>query len=158
MTNETLCSAAIEQAYSGSEEQAVELAIARIKTPIEDNNGISEMKTAKSIIMQYPDIAIPRILSLYPQDDIEINANIITAAGVLAGNKEIKTMLTQALLDTDLTTDDNPELVGQPLRICDIAYNQLVLNLKIKDVLRTIGTGMPIETRDYHISVLKAKL
>ena len=157
-TNETLSSAAIEQAYSGSEEQAVEIAIARIKTPIEDNDDILEMKTAKSIIMQYPDIAIPRILAIYPQDDVEINANIITAAGVLAGNAEIKTMLTQALFDTDFTIDDNPELLGKPLRICDIAYNQLVLNLKIKDVLRTIGTGMAVETRDYHISVLKSKL
>jgi hypothetical protein len=95
---------------------------------------------------------------LYPQADESINVNIINAAGAIVSDPGIRSMLIKALDDKYMTYDDNPELVGEPLRICDVAYNQLVLNLKVKGVLRTIGTGMPVETRDYHIGVLKTKL
>jgi PKD repeat protein len=160
MTNDKLSGSAISQAYSGREYDAIEIALMRVKTPIEstDNNCIQELKTAKSIFKQYSNIAIPRITSLYPQEDPAVNANLITASGVLVNNNEIKAMLIDALDDLTFTTDDNPELVGRPLRVCDIAYNQLVLNLNIQGVLRTIGTGMTEETRDYHINVLKGKL
>ena len=160
MTNQQLCNEAIAQAYSGSEYEAVELALARVKEPMEqtDESGIREMKTAKSIIAQFPDVSVPRLAGLYPQYDVSVNVNLITAAGALAGEKEILEMLLKALDDETLTIDTTPDLAGQPLRICDIAYNQLVLNLQIKDVLRTIGTGMTTDVRDYHIDVLKGKL
>ena len=44
------------------------------------------------------------------------------------------------------------------MRICDVAYNQLVLRYRIKNVLRTIGPIYRPENRDYHISVLKGRL
>ncbi|OHB53896.1 MAG: hypothetical protein A2Y10_14890 [Planctomycetes bacterium GWF2_41_51] len=160
MTNDQLCNEAIAQAYSGSEYEAVELALARVKEPMEptDDDGIREMKTARSILAQFPDVSVPRLAGLYPQYDVSVNVNLITAAGALAGEKEILEMLIKALDDETLTIDKTPDLVGQPLRICDVAYNQLVLNLKIENVLRTIGTGMTDDVRDYHIDILKGNL
>ncbi|HBG28290.1 MAG: hypothetical protein A2Y10_03400 [Planctomycetes bacterium GWF2_41_51] len=160
IVNEGLCSAAISEVYDGSEYEAVELALARVKTPIEttDNTGVRELKTAKSILAEFSDISIPRLTGLYPHQDVSINANIITTAGPLAGDSEIFAMLIEALDDKTETIDANPEMIGKPLRICDIAYNQIVLNLNIKDVLRTIGTGMTEDVRDYHIDILKNKL
>ena len=50
------------------------------------------------------------------------------------------------------------ETVGEPLRICDVAYNQLVLRYNVKGVLRVIGTIHKIDVRNYHIEKLKALL
>lgn len=44
------------------------------------------------------------------------------------------------------------------MRICDLAYNQLVLRYRLKNVLRTIGPVHRIETQDSHIEILKGKL
>ena len=44
---------------------------------------------------------------------------------------------------------------ANPLRVCDVAYNLIVLHYGIQNVLRTIGTVHRIEVRDYHIDKLK---
>jgi hypothetical protein len=48
-----------------------------------------------------------------------------------------------------------PESLGDPLRLCDVAYNQIVLHFEIQNALRTIGTVHKIEIRDYHIDKVK---
>jgi hypothetical protein len=67
-------------------------------------------------------------------------------------------LLTEALHDTSICQDLSGEALGEPLRICDMAYNQLMIRYSIKDVMRTIGTGHSIEVRDHHIRVLEDKL
>ena len=59
-------------------------------------------------------------------------------------------------MDKSVCEEKLPESVGDPLRVCDVAYNQIVLHFEIQNVLRTIGTVHRIEVRDYHIDKLKA--
>ena len=51
-----------------------------------------------------------------------------------------------------------PESTGEPLRICDVAYNQIVIRYKIKNVPRVIGSIHAIDMRDHHIQILKDML
>ncbi|HBG28289.1 MAG TPA: hypothetical protein DDX75_14480 [Phycisphaerales bacterium] len=155
--NSQLCEQAILEVFMNNEEQAVDYAIKIVQSHT-GKREINKLITAKHVLFQFADESIPQLLQLYPQMDNSVNANIIKAVGSLVFDSAIRNMLTAALNDKTEIFDDNPELVGQPLRICDIAYNQLVLNLKIKDVLRVIGTGMSEEIRNYHIDVLKTKL
>ncbi len=72
----------------------------------------------------------------------------------MAGGDVIRLLLIEALDDDTSCEDRLPETVGEPLRICDVAYNQLVLRYNIKGVLRTIGTVHNLEAREYHIQKL----
>jgi hypothetical protein len=98
------------------------------------------------------------LLELYANSPPLIKGNVIRVLGEMAGSVEIKTALINALDDTSVCGREDPEESGIPLRICDVAYNQLVLRYKIKGVLRTIGTVHTIEQRDYHINLLRELL
>ena len=158
--NTQLCETAVSQAFAGKEDEAVTHALAKLQSPdlMADYTGICELNAAKTVLSQFADISIPRLLAIYPQSNIISKAKLLATAGPMACDNEVRNMFIAALDDASFTVNDNPELVGEPLRICDIAYNQLVLNLKINEVLRVIGTGMSEEIRDYHIDVLKKKL
>jgi hypothetical protein len=80
---------------------------------------------------------------------------MIRVLGGMPGGKKIETVLMEALDDKMFCADDDPEESGLPMRICDVAYNQIVLRCKVKGVLRTIGTGHKLEVRNYHIEILK---
>jgi PKD repeat protein len=155
IANLELSKKAISEVFAGAENEAVDYALNILLSPAQK---VNKLTIAKRILLQFSNISAGRLSALYPQADESINVNIINAAGAIVSDPGIRSMLIKALDDKYMTYDDNPELVGEPLRICDVAYNQLVLNLKVKGVLRTIGTGMPVETRDYHIGVLKTKL
>jgi hypothetical protein len=155
IANVKLSEKAIAEVFAGFEENAVDYALNLLQSPSQNS---TKLVVAKRILAQFADLSASKLMISYPQLDESVNANIISSAGPLAFKPAIRDMLIEALDDKNFNYDNNSELVGEPLRICDIAYNQLVLNLNIKDVLRTIRTGMPVETRDYHISVLKAKL
>jgi hypothetical protein len=66
-----------------------------------------------------------------------------------------RSILKEALEDKSVCEETLPETLGDPLRVCDEAYNQIVLHFGIQNVLRTIGTVHKIEVRDYHIDKLK---
>lgn len=155
--NPELSKKAIAEIFADAKEQAVDYALSIVQSHTQKKEK-AKFITAKKILSEFADKSIPKLLSLYPQTDNTINANVITAAGPLAFDSDIRNMLIDALDDKNEVLDDNPELVGMSLRICDIAYNQLVLNLDIKGVLRTIGTGMSDDVRDYHIEILKRKI
>lgn len=112
---------------------------------------------ARNILQAFPTAAGGRLVAAYASGDTMTRANLITVAGALPG-KEITVLLSKALTDTTRYEDLDPERPGDPLRLCDLAYNQLVLRLKTPGVLRTIGPGLRYGTRDFHIAVLKGKL
>jgi len=98
------------------------------------------------------------LVSLYERGDAVTKGNIIQAAGNMAGGGEIRKLMIRALDDTSAYEEENPDSPGEPLRICDVAYNQLVLRYTITNVLRTISPLHSIATRDYHIAILKGML
>jgi len=100
------------------------------------------------------------IITFKVQDngDTVARSNVISVLGRMAGGQRVRDLLISALDDTTFCVSEYPERTGQLLRICDLAYNQLVLRYMVKDVLRTIGTVHSIEVRDYHINVLKSLL
>jgi hypothetical protein len=67
-------------------------------------------------------------------------------------------MLIAALDDKTATITDEQDAAGSSLRICDLAYNQLVLNLRIAGVLRMVRADQGTGERDYHINRLKEQL
>lgn len=155
IANSQLSEKAISEVFKNSQ-AAVDFALNILPalTQTNDHKSVNMLITAKRILVQFADQSIPKLLLL----DNPINKNIIIAAGPLSYDPSIRKMLVAALDEKAEVIDDSPDLVGQPLRICDIAYNQLVLNLKITNLLRTIGTSMDYETRDYHINLLKQRL
>ncbi len=164
LVNERFLERAISATYTGSKEQAVELALAHINTPsidIVDGVRVKRMKDfhiAKKILHQFPEISCEQLLLFYYCGSPSTKANVILAAGGLADQQQIYDMLINALDDKTVCENDKSEFDGEPLRICDLAYNQLVLNLQITGVLRTIRTDQNIDQRDYHIDMLKKQL
>jgi hypothetical protein len=98
------------------------------------------------------------LVSRYGESGTVTKGNIIQAAGSVAGGQEIRRLLTQALDDSSVYEEENPDAIGSPLRICDLAYNQLVLRYNIRNVLRTISPSHSIKNRDHHIGILKGVL
>ena len=110
---------------------------------------------AKQILQVFPKMATRELLKMYKNADSITRGNIIRAAGNVAGGSKIKKLLIRALDDKEFCEYKYLEMEGEPLRVCDVAYNQLVLRYEINDALRTIGTEFRVEVRDYHIDNLK---
>ena len=113
---------------------------------------------AKKFFQIFPDESLESLLDLYSSGGPKIRRNVIYAIGQMAGGQAIKALLIHALDDGDYCEESTAESIGEPLRVCDMAYNQLVIRYNVKDVLRTIGTIHSIEVRDYHIAKLKGLL
>jgi HEAT repeat protein len=116
-----------------------------------------DLYIGKKMFEVFPGEAIPKLLKLYETGDATTRGNVIRVSGNLAG-PEITALLVNALDDKTFCDPEDPEVEGLPMRICDVAYNQLVLRYRIKNVLRTIGPIYRPENRDYHIAVLKGRL
>lgn len=162
-TDGALLHKAIFATFENKKKEAIDLAMGRLKLrPTEMVDGKVVRRTvdlylAKKILGVFSDEAVGGLLKLYKDGDAVTRGNIIRIGGELADNAAMRSLLISAMEDKTSIEDKDPELTGEPLRICDLAYNQLVLKYKIKDVLRTIGTGHGIETRDYHINALKSR-
>ncbi len=164
LVNDKRMTETITATFKNKEKEAVENAIAQVQKPAEgltDSNTVtlnSQFTVAKKILQAFPEESIKLLLDTYESGDTTSRQNVINVIGIWAAKPSVREILRKALDDKTVCINENPELVGKPLRICDIAYNQLVLNLKIKNVLRVIGSSMNMETRDYHINILKSKL
>lgn len=110
---------------------------------------------SKRIFETFPEEAAPVLRVLYNNGDAVTRGNTIRAAGKVAGGQEIKHLLIEALDDVASYGELAPDDMGEPLRVCDMAYNQLVLRYSIRNVHRTIGPGNIIEVRDQLIDMLK---
>ena len=161
MINRDLTYKAIYIAYTNRRAEAISFAQSYLMLPlIGVVNGrrvtrVRDFNIAKKIFEVFPDEATPILITLYNRSDEITRGNIICASGGVSGGPPIKDMLVKALDDKSFAEEETPDLQGEPLRVCDIAYNQIILRYGIRNVLRTISSAHKIETRDYHINILK---
>ena len=164
--NRDMMHKAIFKAFDHRRSEAIARAQNYLKIPLREVvNGkvvsnAEELNFAKRIFEVFPEEATESLVVLYKKGDSETRSNIIIASGNIAGGQAIKDLLVNALYDRTFTEyeENDPELLGEPLRVCDSAYNQLVLRYRIRNVLRTISPAHRVEARDYHIDILKDRL
>jgi hypothetical protein len=155
---------AVFESFKDRKEDALAYSIENLKKPrIELMGGEIADRTldlfvAKKILQMFPDESLYSLLDMYEHAEAATKVNIIFALGNMEGDPAIRNLLLTALDDKTVWQEENPEMIGEPLRICDEAYNQLVLRYEIENVLRTIGNGHAIEDRDYQIEMLKNML
>jgi hypothetical protein len=163
LADEELMNKAVFETFKKRREEGIDLALRKLSLPVKefDSGGkghrARDLYVAKKIVEVFPDESAPALLNLYESGDATTKGNIIRASGKLAG-EAARHLLIRALSDKTFCDPADPEVDGPPMRICDLAYNQLVLRYRIKNVLRTIGPIDRIETRDLHITNLKWKL
>lgn len=161
--NEAFLHKAIFTAFNDRKRDAIEYAINYLRLPVEEMvEGKMVMRghdfyVAKKILHIFPEDSMPILLDLYESGNSLVKGNIIFALGNLEG-QTVRDILVEALDDQTFCQERHDQMNGEPLRICDLAYNQLVLRYRIKKVLRTIGNVHRIEIRDYHINILKGIL
>jgi len=144
-------------AFKNRKEKAVQFAIEHIKTG-KKTRDIEEAKNfhiAKKILQMFPEESQGYLAHLYSSNDPGIRRNVIHAVAAMPSNDFTRYVLMNALEDKSVCEENFSDSVGEPLRVCDVAYNLIVLHYQVKDVLRTIGTVHRIEVRDYHIDLLK---
>jgi hypothetical protein len=127
-------------------------------TPGETSAVSEEFRVAKAVFEVFPATSAVPLLNRYRHTDALIRAQVVRAAGMVAEGSAVHELLVTALDDTARLGADHPDVMGEGLRVCDLAYNQLVLRYDIKGVPRTIGEAQRIEVRDRHIGRLRARL
>ncbi len=152
---------AIHEAFKNRPRQAVRYALGRVasRPPSEDpavwNRGASDEAVGKNILKIFPEEAGDMLPEAFYAGTPYTRGNLIRAAGTIAGGENLRGLLIDALYDQDFCEPEAPEMAGLPMRVCDVAYNQLVLRYKIPNVARAIGVSHSISARDYHIDQLK---
>lgn len=153
----------IHKSFGNRKAEAIDLSLQALSLPrVEIVNGNEINRTrdqyvAKKIFEVFPEESIPRLLKLYETGDSTTRGNVIRASGTVAGS-EVNAFLLHALNDKTYAEAEHPEIDGPPMRFCDLAYNQLVMRHKVKNVLRAIGPNLRLENRDYQISMLKGRI
>jgi hypothetical protein len=157
MADEEYLNRAIHEAFKDRKEEAVEIAMTfvRSKQVQKSEDGPENLYIAKQVLHVFPGVALESLLDLYGSAGPKVRRNVVYVLGEMAGGKTVRALLIHALDDTATCEEASPETVGDPLRVCDVAYNPLVIRYKVKGVLRTIGTVHDIEVRDHHIEKLK---
>jgi hypothetical protein len=161
LTNEPLLHKTIFAAFDHRKTDAIALSIKNIRLPIfkvTDGMTVSradDFYVAKNILHVFPDEAFGSLSELYGKTGPVAKGNMVRVFGQMAGGEKIRSLLIEALDDKMFCEEEYPEISGEPLRICDVAYNQLVLRYKIPNVLRTIGSSHSLEIRNYHIDLLR---
>jgi hypothetical protein len=165
MIDRDLTYKAIYSAYNHRRMDAISLAQRYLALPtmevLENQREVNvrSFNIAKKIFEVFPDESTPILTKLYNGSGAMMRGNIIRASGNISGDPAIKDMLVGALSDKSFADDEEaPEQLGKPLRVCDLAYNQIVLRYGVRKVLRTISPAHKIETRDHFIQELKNKL
>jgi len=155
---------AIDKAFSDRKADTVIYAANYLMSPLKNasdgktSKRIKDFDAARRIFETFPEDATPILLSFYDGGNAETKGNTARAAGRVAGGREIRNLLMKALDDNAYYEEEYPDSSGEPMRICDMAYNQLVLRYAIRNVLRTLSPAHRVEVRDYHIGILKDAL
>lgn len=162
LSNPDLMYKAVYESFSNRKQEVLYLSQLYLMMPLREVVGgetetrEKEFLLSKRIFETFPDESAPVLRALYNGGDEVTRGNTIRAAGQVAGGKEVKHLLIEALDDASFYGEMAPDDMGEPLRVCDMAYNQLVLRYAIKNIHRTIGPGNPPEVRDELINMLKA--
>jgi len=155
---------AVERAFGHRRTEALAYAERILEEPlieVVEGRRVSRgeaFSVARKVFEVFPDEAAQRLSALYQQSDGMTRGNIVRASGGIDAGPLIESLLTAALDDTADAETEPVEQVGPLMRVCDLAYNQLVLRHEIQNVLRTISPGHRIEVRDHHIALLKERL
>jgi hypothetical protein len=147
----------IDRAFKSRKKEAVLFAIDHIRTgkKTRDVEKAKDFHVAKKILQMFPDESQGYLAELYSSGDPGIRRNVVFAVAGMPGSDFTRYILTNALEDKSVCEENFTENVGEPLRVCDVAYNLIVLHYEVQNVLRTIGTVHRLEVRDYHIDKLK---
>lgn len=159
-----LLTSAINAAFVERKKEAISYAMNHIQVPrFEEVDSIlinrkDDFYVAKMILTVFKEDAITTLISYYSSVNNVGKGNIILVLGSMLNNQAVRSLLVNALDDSRFCEERVSEVSGDPLRISDVAYNQLVLHDGITGVLRTIGSVDSIETRNFHIETLKNRL
>ena len=164
LTDRALSRQAVLAALGYRRSEAMDMAADYLKEPlieVIDGQWVDrgrEFAVARLVIEAFPGEAAPALVSLYRAGDSITRGNIVRMAGGIDGGIQIESMLMHALDDRSAAEEALPEQSGESMRVCDLAYNQIVHRHKIRNLLRTIGPNHNIATRDHHIEILKGHL
>jgi len=147
----------IIRAFKNRKEGAVRFAIGHLKTgkKTRDVEEAKNFHVAKKILQMFPDESQGYLAELYSSGDPGMRRNVVHAVAGMPGSDFTRYILMNALEDKSVCEENFSENVGEPLRVCDVSYNLIVLHYQVQNVLRTIGTVHRFEVRDYHIDKLK---
>jgi hypothetical protein len=164
VVNKELLNRAIIAAFGQRPKEAIAQCLNIVKTAVPGvteeggpDRGL-EFYVVTQILHVFADQACNDLVTLYQQGNAVMKANVIRVLGTMAGGPIIEEILIQAL-DQKIPCDEaDTDLDKMPLRLCDIAYNQLVLRTQVQGVVRTLSEAHSIQTRDYQINALKTLL
>jgi hypothetical protein len=151
---------ALHKAFSSRKAEALNFARNYLTSELAEavdgrkNGRVKDFNIARKVFETFPEESITMMLSLYNEADSVTKGNVIRALGNVSGGEDIRRVLVQALDDPEFAESEDPESLGEPMRVCDIAYNQLVLRYGVRNVLRTISPAHKLDVRDYHIDIL----
>jgi len=155
---------AIFTAFEHRKADAIDYSIDLLKFPRTEIIGgemvsRSDFDVARQTLRVFPQKARVSLVELYSTADPVARCNIIVVLGKMAGGKSIRNLLIEALDDKTICQEAPPEILEEPFRVCDEAYNQWILRYKIykmkNDALRFISDGHSIDTRDHCIDLLR---
>ena len=98
------------------------------------------------------------MLELYANSGPLIRGNIIRCLRELGSQPNVRDLLIQALDDQTVCEEAGWNSGGDLMRLCDHAYNQLVICYEVPGVLHTVSPVLTIDLRQHHIAELKKKL
>jgi hypothetical protein len=163
LSNEKFLNKAVFYAFQNRRSTAVAFALNAMQQQLYSytadgrpiNRGVN-VYIAGKVFAMFPGESISPLVRQYQRGDAITRANIIRASGAIADHPRIGQLLITALNDKAFyEREEGFESVDMPMRVCDHAYNQIVLHYQIKSVLRTISPVQRVETRNYHIDILK---
>jgi hypothetical protein len=161
--NAAAARAAARAAFTGRQAEGVALALGQMPLPViektdtEMRNRVRAFLAARRILEAFPDQSVPALRELFSRSDSVTRGNILQALAPLA-NEPMRQFLMEALADKRFYGDENPPPGAEPMRVCDLAYNQLVLRWRTTGVLRTLSLTYSLAVRDYQIAELKKRL
>jgi len=160
LANRTYFRTAIFTALGDQSAEAVAFALEKLKSSRRDYLGedagyrIPEWRLAMEILRVFSQDALGRLFEIYDTGSPVERRNVIHVLSGIPGEGMIKELLVRALYDQSSCQEEDEDIEGIPLRVCDEAYNELVSRYAVRNTLRVIGTAHRLEDRDYHIREL----
>lgn len=150
----------IDRAFMNKKDEAVRFALRQIqsKRDPKDMSKAKDFHVAKKILQRFPNKSQSSLTEIYNSGPPETRKNAICIMAGLPMNDSLRALLMRALEDKSFLEESSPESAGEPLRVCDALYNEIVWQYGIPNVPRTMGMVHEIQVRDYHIGKLKTLL
>lgn len=163
IVDEKLLKRAIFERFGKDRKEAIDLVLNLLGYPVlwGANGEILDMSrsfyVARKIVQVFPE-SWPTLRDRFDSASPMVRGDIILLSGRVAAGPHVTNLLFDALDDKDFYGEKSEWMEGDPMRICDLAYNQLVLRFMIPSVLRSIGTVHAVADRDISIEKLKSLL